>query len=72
MIDNNSVFVYNSYMMIKKEMKMRGSIRLVIGFFLVFGAVGGLDAGNDVIACTALAAVGLFVMYSGVRAMEKI
>lgn len=51
---------------------MKGSIRLVIGFLLVFGAVGGIDAGNDLLPCVALAIAGLFVMNSGVKAMEKV
>lgn len=51
---------------------MRGSIRTAVGFFLVFGAVGGLDAGSNLVACVALAAVGLALMASGVFAMKKI
>ena len=51
---------------------MRGSIRMVVGLLIVFGAVGGLDAGSDVLTCTALAVVGLLSMYSGVKAMEKV
>jgi hypothetical protein len=40
-------------------------IRFVIGFFLVFGAVGGMDNGSDLFLCTLLAVVGLVLMYFG-------
>lgn len=49
---------------------MAGSIRAFLGFMLCWGAVGGLDAGNPILACMALALVGLGVMYSGVLAMK--
>ena len=49
---------------------MRGSIRTAVGFFLVFGAVGGLDNGSPVVACVAIAAAGLALMASGVAAMK--
>ena len=52
---------------------MKGSIRLVVGFLLVFGAVGGLDnPENPVMAGIALAVVGLGLMYSGSKAMERV
>jgi len=58
-------------MMNEKELKMRGSIRMFIGFFLVYGAVGGLDfPENSLLACSALAAVGLLIGLSGVVAMK--
>lgn len=72
MLDKYSVFSDNNTMMNKKGKNMKGSIRLVIGFLLVFGAVGGIDAGNDLLPCVALAIAGLFVMNSGVKAMEKV
>jgi len=56
----------------KKGNEMKGSIRLIVGILVVFGAVGGIDAGNDLLPCVALAVLGLFVMSSGVRAMEKV
>jgi hypothetical protein len=51
---------------------MKGSIRAGIGFLIVFGAVGGLDAdpSNSVLLATSAAVVGLLLMYSGVRAMN--
>jgi hypothetical protein len=53
---------------------MRGSIRLGIGFLMVFGAVGTLEAdpSASLLSVLALATVGLVVMYSGVTAMEKV
>ena len=38
-------------------------IRFIVGFLLVFGAVGGLDAGNDLLPCVALALAGLGLMF---------
>lgn len=60
-------------MKIEKGVAMKGTIRLVIGFLLVFGAVGGLDnPENPVSAGLALAVVGLGLMYSGTKAMERL
>jgi hypothetical protein len=59
-------------MMNKKGNEMKGSIRLIVGILVVFGAVGGLDAGSDVLTCVVVAIAGLFVMNSGVKAMEKV
>jgi hypothetical protein len=51
---------------------MRGSIRACVGFLIVFGAVGGMDndPSSSVLLGVSLAAVGLLLMYSGVRAMN--
>lgn len=51
---------------------MKGSIRTIVGFFLVFGAVGGMDLGpaEYFYHQLAAAAIGLALMYSGVRAMN--
>lgn len=52
---------------------MRGSIRLGIGFLMVFGAVGGMEQPeNSLLVCLALAAAGLALMFSGVNAMKEI
>jgi len=52
---------------------MKGSIRLAVGFFLVFGAVGGLDTNSATLTQgLILAAVGLGLMYSGIKAMERV
>jgi len=52
---------------------MRGSIRTIVGFFIVFRAVGGMEQpDNSLLACVALAAVGLVLMLSGVNAMKEI
>jgi hypothetical protein len=71
-LDENLVFSDNNTMMNKKGKNVKGSIRIVLGLLIVFGAVGGIDAGNDLLPCVALAIAGLFVMNSGVRAMEKV
>jgi len=51
---------------------MKGSIRACVGFFIVFGSVGSLDydPSSSVLLAASLAAVGLLLMYSGVRAMN--
>ena len=52
---------------------MRGSIRTLVGLFIVFGAAGGLDNATDadLFLCAAVAAAGLMLMASGVRAMNN-
>ena len=52
---------------------MKGSIRAIVGFLCVFGAVGGLDAdpSASIPVQVSLAVLGLLIMYSGVRAMTK-
>jgi hypothetical protein len=49
-------------------------IRIIVGLFLVFGAVGGMDNGSDsqLPYQIALAVVGLLLMHFGVRKMEKL
>jgi hypothetical protein len=50
---------------------MRGSIRMFIGFFLMWGAAGGLDfPENSVLACLTIAAVGAVIAFSGMLAMK--
>lgn len=52
---------------------MNGSIRALVGFLMVYGAVGGMEADPD--ASLALLSVftvcGLAIMASGVFAMRK-
>lgn len=52
---------------------MKGSIRVVLGMLIAFGAVGTLDAdpAASVLTQTALALVGLAIMYSGTRAVNE-
>ena len=50
---------------------MAGSIRTLVGFLLCFGAVGGLDNNSPILACMAIALVGLCIMYSGVAAIRS-
>ena len=52
---------------------MKGSIRAIVGFLVVFGAVGGMDNASDSALFTTLlpvALVGLCLMASGVNAMS--
>ena len=51
---------------------MQGSIRMAVGFLVVFGAVGTLEINPEasVLVQAAIAAVGLIIASSGVRAMK--
>lgn len=51
---------------------MKGSIRVLVGFLVVFGAVGGMDTATDLqlIPLMVVASIGLFSMYSGVKAQN--
>ena len=54
---------------------MKGSIRAIAGFLIVFGAVGGVETSLTtaaLVASTAVAAVGLIIMASGVRALKAV
>lgn len=42
-------------------------IRLIVGLFLVFGGVGGIDNDENVLVCTAIAFAGLALMYFGTK-----
>jgi len=52
---------------------MRGSIRMLVGFLIAFGAVGTIEVNPDanLIVQMTLAAVGLAVMLTGVSAMKE-
>ena len=52
---------------------MKGSIRMVVGFLVAFGAVGTLDydPGASVLVQTVLALAGILIAFSGVNAMQK-
>ena len=52
---------------------MQGTIRFFIGFFIVFGAVGTLDADPQasVLVQMAVALVGLAIMGSGAMALKN-
>lgn len=52
---------------------MKGSIRVVLGMLIVFGAVGTMDVDPEanLVVQTALAVVGLIIAFSGVRAMRQ-
>jgi len=51
---------------------MKGSIRILLGFMMVFGAVGGLDTGSATLTEGILAAIiGLGFMAWGVNALNS-
>jgi hypothetical protein len=54
-------------------MAIKGSIRMVLGFMITFGAVGTLDAdpSASVLVQFTLAMIGLAIAYSGVLANQK-
>ena len=55
-----------------KEIIMRGSIRMFIGFFLLWGAAGALDfPENSLLTCVSIAVLGALIGLSGVNAMRK-
>jgi len=52
---------------------MRGSIRTIVGLFVLFGVAGGLDNATDaqLLPLVVIGAFGAFLMYSGVTAMNN-
>ena len=52
---------------------MKGSIRIVVGFLVAFGAVGTLDydPSASVLVQGGLALVGILIMASGAKAASK-
>jgi len=52
---------------------MRGSIRMLVGFLIVFGAVGSIeiDPNANLMLEMILAGAGLALLFSGVNAMKE-
>lgn len=52
---------------------MRGSIRMLVGFLIAFGAVGTIEINPDanLIVQMIVAGAGLALMLSGVNAMKE-
>jgi heme O synthase-like polyprenyltransferase len=52
---------------------MQGSIRLGVGFLMVFGAVGGMENNPEASlpALILVAVIGLLLMFSGTKAMNN-
>lgn len=52
---------------------MRGSIRMLVGFLIVFGAVGSIeiDPNANLMIEMILAGAGLALLFSGVNAMKE-
>jgi hypothetical protein len=65
--------VYNKLLIEKKEFVMKGSIRVLVGLLIAFGAVGTLDfdPNASVLVQGGIALLGCLVMLSGVRAMKS-
>jgi hypothetical protein len=55
-----------------KRSKMCGSIRMLVGFLIVFGAIGGIEVNPDadLLNQSLIAVCGLAVMFTGVIAMR--
>jgi hypothetical protein len=72
-LDNSSILPYNGTKMIKKELGMKGSIRIIVGLLITMGAVGTLeiDPNASVLLQVAIATIGLAIMYSGVVSMQR-
>lgn len=49
-------------------------IRIVLGFFIVFGSVGGMENSpdSDMLLLTVMSAIGLLLMYSGVESSKRL
>jgi hypothetical protein len=64
--------VYNKLLIEKREFVMKGSIRVIVGLLIAFGAVGTLDfdPNASVLVQGGIALLGCLVMLSGVRAMK--
>ena len=52
---------------------MRGSIRMLVGFLITFGAVGTIEIDPDanLLVQMIVAGAGLAILYSGVSAMRE-
>jgi hypothetical protein len=52
---------------------MRGSIRMLVGFLICYGAVGSIeiDPNADLLAQMIVAVTGLAIMFTGVSAMRE-
>lgn len=52
---------------------MQGTIRTLLGFLIIAGAVGGIETGTDsqLIKQLIIAAIGMALMYSGVKAVKQ-
>jgi hypothetical protein len=52
---------------------MKGSIRFIIGLLVTWIAAGSMDTASDLqlLALVAVAALGLYTMYSGARALQQ-
>jgi hypothetical protein len=52
---------------------MKGSIRFILGLLVTWAAVGSMDSasGSQLALLVAIAAAGLYSMYSGAQALQE-
>jgi hypothetical protein len=52
---------------------MKGSIRFVLGLLITWGAASSMDAASNtqLALLVVIAAAGLYIMYSGARALQE-
>lgn len=53
---------------------MKGTLRFLMGFVIVFGAQGGIEVSTndfDLAVCAGIAALGLMLIYSGANALRE-
>ena len=72
-LDNSASLPYNGTKMIKKELGMKGSIRIIVGLLIALGAVGTLefDPNASVLFQAFIAFIGLAIMAWGVSSMQQ-
>lgn len=51
---------------------MKGSIRVFAGLLVAYGSIGGIENGGSIAAGLIAAILGLALMASGIRAMNRI
>jgi predicted RNA-binding protein with EMAP domain len=72
-VDFVSQYDILEFVQLIKRSKMRGSIRMLVGFLIVFGAVGTIEVNPDadLLVQIVIAIGGLAVMLTGVSAMRE-
>lgn len=43
----------------------------IVGFLVVFGSVGGIDNGSDLLPCVIVSILGLCMMYAGTKDLNN-
>jgi hypothetical protein len=73
LVDIPAYCVILEFVQLRLEIKMRGSIRMLVGFLIVFGAVGTIEVNPDanLLVQMIVAGAGLALLYSGVSVMRE-